>query len=125
MSMNTALSGIQAAQTDISATSHNIANVSTTGFRSSDVSFADVYNSSPYSVARTQVGSGTRVTQVSQNFAQGNITTTGRALDLAIQGQGFFATQQISDTGERTGPRYIPGRGLHADGRRADHQYGR
>ncbi|GGW21498.1 flagellar hook protein FlgE [Gemmobacter lanyuensis] len=103
MSMNTALSGIQAAQTDISATSHNIANVSTTGFRSSDVSFADVYNSSPYSVARTQVGSGTRVTQVSQNFAQGNITTTGRALDLAIQGQGFFATQQISDTGERTG----------------------
>lgn len=93
MSMSTALSGLKAAQTEISATSHNIANVGTVGFRSSRVEFADVFSSSPMSNQRTAVGSGVQVQRVAQNFTQGNVVTTGNLLDIAIEGQGFFALQ--------------------------------
>lgn len=91
MSMYTALSGISAAQTDIAATSHNIANVATAGFKSSRAEFADIYSSSPMAVARTSVGSGVQVSRTAQNFNQGNVTATGNVLDLAIEGAGFFA----------------------------------
>ena len=97
MSMNTALSGLMAAQTEISATSHNIANVGTMGFRGSRVEFADVFHSSPYGTARTAVGSGTHVLRVAQDFSQGNVVTTGNLLDIAIEGQGFFALQPMTD----------------------------
>jgi flagellar hook protein FlgE len=97
MSMNVALSGLMAAQTEISATSHNIANVGTMGFRGSRVEFADVFHSSPYGTARTAVGSGTHVLRVAQDFSQGNVITTGNLLDIAIEGQGFFALQPMGD----------------------------
>lgn len=97
MSMSTALSGLMAAQTEISATSHNIANVGTMGFRSSRVEFADVFSSSPFSTQRTAVGSGVQVQRVAQDFTQGNVVTTGNLLDIAIEGQGFFAIQAVSD----------------------------
>lgn len=98
MSMNAALSGLAAAQADISTISNNIANVSTIGFRGSRVEFADVYNSSPYTTSRTTIGSGTQLVRVAQNFGQGNIVTTGNRLDLAIEGQGFFAVQSGAST---------------------------
>jgi flagellar hook protein FlgE len=91
MSMNTALSGLSAAQTDIAATSHNIANVGTIGFRGSRAEFSDIFNQSPYAVSRTTVGSGTQVTRVAQDFSQGSVVGTGNRLDLAIEGSGFFA----------------------------------
>ncbi len=98
MSMSTALSGLKAAQAEISATSHNIANVGTVGFRSSRVEFADVFSSSPLSNQRTAVGSGVQVQRVAQNFSQGNVVTTGNLLDIAIEGQGFFALQPAADS---------------------------
>lgn len=91
MSLTTALTGLNAAQTDISATANNIANVGTVGFRGSRAEFADVYNASPYSVPRTTVGSGVQVTRVAQDFSQGSVVATGNRLDLAIEGAGFFA----------------------------------
>lgn len=91
MSMYTALSGINAAQTDIAATSHNIANVATTGFKSSRAEFADIFSSSPMSVSRTAVGAGVQVARTAQQFTQGNVSATGNVLDLAIEGSGFFA----------------------------------
>lgn len=97
MSMSTALSGLKAAQTEISATSHNIANVGTMGFRSSRVEFADVFSSSPFSNQRSAIGSGVQVQRVAQNFTQGNVVTTGNLLDIAIEGQGFFALQPQAD----------------------------
>lgn len=97
MSMSTALSGLMAAQADISATSHNIANVGTVGFRSSRVEFADVFSSSPFSNQRTAIGSGVQVQRVAQDFTQGNVVTTGNLLDIAIEGQGFFAIQNTTD----------------------------
>lgn len=98
MSMNTALSGLTAAQADIAATSHNIANVATIGFRGSRTEFADIYNQSPFSVSRTTVGSGTQVARVAQDFSQGSIVGTGNRLDLAIEGAGFFALLPSSTT---------------------------
>jgi flagellar hook protein FlgE len=98
MSMNTALSGLTAAQSDIAATSHNIANVGTIGFRGSRTEFADIYNQSPFSVSRTTVGSGTQVTRVAQDFSQGSIVGTGNRLDLAIEGAGFFALRPTNTT---------------------------
>lgn len=98
MAMNTALSGLQAAQTDIDATAHNIANAGTAGFRSSRVLFADVFSSSPEAVARTAVGSGVQVTKIDQDFKESAVEATGRALDLSIQGAGFFAVQTPPDS---------------------------
>ena len=98
MSMNTALSGLTAAQSDIAATSHNIANVGTVGFRGSRTEFADIYNQSPFSVSRTTVGSGAQVTRVAQDFSQGSIVGTGNRLDLAIEGAGFFALRPTNTT---------------------------
>ncbi len=101
MSMYTALSGINAAQADIAATSHNIANVSTNGFKASRVEFADIFSSSPLSVARTAVGSGAQVARTQQSFTQGNVAATGNVLDLAIEGPGFFAIRtQSGNTAE-------------------------
>ncbi|MGP3697205.1 flagellar hook protein FlgE [Rhodobacter sp. NSM] len=93
MSINTALSGLAAAQHDIAATSHNIANVGTIGFRGSRAEFADVFNSSPYSIARTAVGSGVQTLRTAMQFSQGSVVATGNTLDLAIEGQGFFAAE--------------------------------
>jgi flagellar hook protein FlgE len=98
MSMNTALSGLSAAQKDIAVTSHNIANVGTTGFRGSRTEFADIFTQSPFSVARTTAGSGTQISRVAQNFSQGSVVGTGNRLDMAIEGPGFFALRSQSTT---------------------------
>lgn len=102
MSMYTALSGIAAAQTEIANTSHNIANVGTYGFKGSRVEFADIFSSSPMSVARTMTGSGVQVSTTAQIFTQGNVTSTGNVLDLAIEGPGFFAIRVEGGAQEET-----------------------
>lgn len=90
MSFQTALSGLNAATTDLDVISNNIANVSTTGFKQSRAEFADLIPASPYSLSNTLSGSGVKVSSVAQQFSQGNIEATGNVLDLAISGQGFF-----------------------------------
>ena len=89
MSFNTALSGIQAASADLSIIGNNIANSATTGFKSSRAEFADVY-ASLLGASDTTIGSGVRLQNTAQQFAQGNISFTNNALDLAISGSGFF-----------------------------------
>ena len=98
MGFNTSLSGINAANADLNATSNNIANVNTTGFKQSRAEFADMFQSTAYGLSRNAVGSGVRVSNVAQQFSQGNIDPTGRSLDLAISGEGFFT---MSMNGER------------------------
>jgi flagellar hook protein FlgE len=90
MSFNASLSGINAANANLNVTANNIANVNTTGFKESRAEFADVFNATGYGLASTAVGSGARVSTVAQQFSQGNIDTTGRSLDLAVAGEGFF-----------------------------------
>ena len=92
MSFNIALSGLNAAQKDLDVTSNNIANVNTTGFKESRAEFVDVYAASLLSSGKTKVGDGVLTADVAQQFSQGSIQFTNNALDLAITGNGFFAT---------------------------------
>jgi flagellar hook protein FlgE len=90
MSFNTSLSGINAANADLNVTSHNIANVNTAGFKESRAEFADIFSSTSYGLSRLAVGSGVKVSNIAQQFSQGTIEPTGRSLDMAIDGEGFF-----------------------------------
>ncbi len=92
MSFNIALSGLNAAQKDLDVTSNNIANVNTVGFKESRAEFVDVYASSLLASGKTKVGDGVLTSDVAQQFSQGSIQFTENALDLAIAGNGFFAT---------------------------------
>ncbi|HJS91841.1 MAG TPA: flagellar hook protein FlgE [Steroidobacteraceae bacterium] len=90
MSFDLALSGINAANTDLNVTSNNLANVNTTGFKESRAEFADLFAQTQEGVSQTAVGNGVQVAAVAQQFGQGNITSTGNNLDLALSGSGFF-----------------------------------
>lgn len=90
MGFATALSGLKAASTSLQVTGNNIANSQTVGFKESRAEFADVYASSIGGVSKTQPGAGVRVTEVAQQFNQGNIESTQNSLDLAVSGNGFF-----------------------------------
>jgi flagellar hook protein FlgE len=92
MPFRLALSGLNAAQSDLTVTANNIANVATTGFKSSRAEFADLFASSQQGVSATAIGNGVKVANVSQQFTQGNIDFTDNSLDLAMSGQGFFVT---------------------------------
>ena len=96
MTFRTALSGLNAAASDLNVTSHNIANVATVGFKLSRTEFAEVFANSPFGLSRTAIGAGTRVANVAQPFGQGSIEFTDNSLDVAISGGGFF---RMSDGG--------------------------
>ncbi|WP_349986568.1 flagellar hook protein FlgE [Stenotrophomonas sp. WHRI 8082] len=98
MAFNVSLSGINAANTDLSVTANNVANVNTTGFKQSRAEFADLFSATSYGLSRNAVGSGARVSNVAQQFSQGNNSQTGRSLDLAVSGEGFFT---MSVNGQR------------------------
>ena len=93
MSFYTSLSGLQAATTEMSAISHNLANVATNGFKRSRTEFADVIASSLDRSPTQMVGSGTVVKAVRQQFGQGNLIQSQSSLDMAISGEGFFAVK--------------------------------
>jgi flagellar hook protein FlgE len=90
MSFNIALTGLDAANQDLSVTANNLANVGTVGFKGSRTEFGDLFASTQAGVSATAVGNGTAVTEVAQQFTQGNIETTGNNLDMAVSGNGFF-----------------------------------
>jgi flagellar hook protein FlgE len=96
MPFRIALSGLNAAQTDLSVTANNIANTSTNGFKGSRAEFADLFAVSLQGVASNATGNGVRVAAVAQQFAQGNIEFTDSNLDLAVSGSGMFI---VSDGG--------------------------
>ena len=96
MSFRIALSGLNAASSDLNVTANNIANAATTGFKSSRSEFAELFAVSSAGVSNTQSGQGVKVSNVAQQFAQGNIDFTDSSLDVAISGQGFFI---LSDDG--------------------------
>jgi len=98
MGFATGLSGLAAASTNLQTIGNNIANANTTGFKESRVEFGDVYNST----GKTTPGAGVRVTEVAQQFAQGNVESTSNNLDLALSGNGFFALGERSDSTSST-----------------------
>jgi flagellar hook protein FlgE len=90
MSFGTGLSGLAAAAQDLDVIGNNVANSGTVGFKQSQIQFSDVYANSLSGAGSSQVGIGTRVAGVAQQFTQGNITATSNPLDVAINGGGFF-----------------------------------
>ncbi|WP_417727022.1 flagellar hook protein FlgE [Roseovarius sp.] len=116
MSFHTALSGLNAAQADISVTSNNIANVGTLGFHGSRAEFADIYTNSPFSRPASQIGSGTEVSQIAVNYKQGSLTATGNVLDLSLQGPGFFQVRTGPDAEAGFGYTRAGAFGMNRDG---------
>lgn len=90
MSFNIALTGLNAASSDLAVTSNNIANANTIGYKESRSQFADFFLANAYGVSDTAVGGGVRVSKVAQQFTQGAISVTNNSLDLAISGTGWF-----------------------------------
>ncbi|PKQ72822.1 flagellar biosynthesis protein FlgE [Aeromonas sobria] len=89
MSFSIGLSGLRAVNQELSVISNNVANASTAGFKSSRAEFAAIYGGG-------QAG-GVEMNNVSQNFDRnGDVMRTGRGLDLAISGSGFFVLKDGS-----------------------------
>ena len=142
-SLRTSASGMAAQQRMIDVIANNLANVNTTGFKRSRVSFEDVLYETlqgarivDYQGAETvgpvQVGKGVRVGAIVRLHGQGAPENTDRPLDMAIEGEGFFQVQrpdgttaytrdgnfQISDQGQLTtngGYLVLPGITVPAD----------
>lgn len=90
MSFYTSLSGLKNAQTGLSVTANNIANAETLGFKKSRTLFSDlVAGNNP----KMMMGIGSTVQSISQNFGMGPIEQTGGALDMAVNGDGFFTVK--------------------------------
>lgn len=100
-SLFTASNGLEVEVVLLDATSHNIANLNTTAFKRSEVSFQDLFNKTIRAAGTegaagnqiptgTQVGTGAQVAAVARNHQQGQIQFTGLEFDVAIEGEGFF-----------------------------------
>ena len=87
MSLKIAMTGLKAASADLSATSNNIANASTVGFKKSTVNFADVFSAGG---TGDKLAMGVQIVDTEQHFSQGNVTSTDNQMDLSIIGEGFF-----------------------------------
>ncbi len=106
LALNTSLNGLALNETEINVLGNNIANAGTTGFKSSNVSFATQladsisYGSAPSAnnggTNPLQIGLGATTASISADFSQGTITATTTPSDLAIQGSGFFILNQAS-----------------------------
>jgi flagellar hook protein FlgE len=100
MTLQTALSGLLGAQTGLNTVSNDLANASTTAFKSQTALFEDLYPSGGQNVP----GIGTTTEAISSDLTQGDLTATGNPLDAAIQGNGYFlisnnGTQQFTRDG--------------------------
>jgi flagellar hook protein FlgE len=92
MSFQQGLSGLNGAAKSLDVIGNNIANASTVGFKGSTAQFADVYASSLNGAGGLTAGIGTKVSNIAQQFTQGNIESSNNPLDIAINGAGFFRT---------------------------------
>ncbi len=102
-SMNSAISGLKNFQTQLDVIGNNIANVNTVGFKTGRVNFQDIISqemsgaSAPTfsngGINPSQVGLGSKIGSVDTIDTQGNLQTTGRSLDAAISGDGYFVVQ--------------------------------
>ena len=90
MSFQQGLSGLNSASKTLETIGNNISNANTVGFKTSTAKFADVYASSLSGSGAGNTGIGTKVSGVSQQFSQGNVTASSSPLDMAINGGGFF-----------------------------------
>lgn len=91
MSFDIALSGIQSINQQLNSTSNNIANAGTYGFKSSRANFSAMYAGSR--------ATGTEIGSITQSMSlNGGVLNTGRALDAAIDGRGYFVARDAQNT---------------------------
>jgi len=90
MSFYTSLNGISNAQTELNTIANNLANAETTGFKQSSVNFADIVAGSAYSNPKMIQGIGSMTKSIDQDFTAGPSEQTGSALNMEINGSGFF-----------------------------------
>ena len=96
MSMSTALSGLNAAESALQTISNNLANMNTDGYKSQSTTFADLFyqaygNSGSGNLIQT--GIGVQVTGMSQDLSNGPVASTGVSSNMALDGAGFFVLQ--------------------------------
>ena len=94
MAFQQGLSGLNTSSKALDVIGNNVANASTVGFKGADAHFADVYAASLGAGGANQVGIGTNLSGIVQQFTQGNVSTTNNTLDVAINGNGFFRLSQ-------------------------------
>ena len=96
MTFEVALTGLDAAGTQLDTIGNNIANNATTGFKSSRAEFSDVYALNTFGGSSPATGQGVQVSGVRQDFGQGDVQFTNRNLDLSVEGLGMF---KLDDNG--------------------------
>lgn len=94
MSFQQGLSGLNAASKSLDVIGNNVANTTTVGYKQSRAEFSDVYAASLSGAGSSNIGLGTQVAAVTQQFTQGNITASNNPMDVAINGRGFFRMSQ-------------------------------
>ncbi len=94
-SFSIALSGLTADSAALDVVGNNLANLNTTGYKDSTVSFYDLLQQS-VAGGSTQIGGGVSAPQTERLFTQGSIQLTGGNYDAAINGNGFFVVQDAS-----------------------------
>ncbi len=106
-SFATALSGLESNNTALNTIANNIANLSTVGYKDQTDQFSTLFYQQLSSGANggVQVGVGTQIAQTTTDFSDGGISSTGKATDLALQGNGFFViddngTQELTRAGD-------------------------
>jgi flagellar hook protein FlgE len=102
MSFQTGLSGLNSSSRSLDVIGNNIANANTTGMKSSRTEFGDLVASSLGAGGSGGAGIGVAVAAIAQQFTQGNISTTGNSLDVAINGGGFFQLTQTDGSAAYT-----------------------
>jgi flagellar basal-body rod protein FlgG len=113
LSLYSAATGMEAQQLNLNTISNNLANVNTPGFKRSKIEFQDLLYQRPRGAGSEsgggnvvptgiEVGNGSRVASTSKVFTQGQVTSTGEKLDVAIQGDGFFEVQRADGTSAYT-----------------------
>lgn len=110
LSLYSAATGMEAQQLNLNTIANNLANVNTPGFKRSKIEFQDLLYQKPTRASGTdsgggnlvptgvEVGNGSRVASTAKVFTQGQLTSTGEKLDLAIQGDGFYEVQRADGT---------------------------
>jgi len=95
------LSGLSTNSSALNVIGNNLSNINTVGFKGSDMTFRDIFSTAGATSTQgngnpIQFGLGVQMNSVNQNFAQSSFQATGNALDMAIQGNGFFTLQTAS-----------------------------
>lgn len=99
MGFQSGLSGLNAASRNLDVIGNNVSNANTVGFKGARALFTDVFAASLTGAGTGQIGIGTKVSRIQQEFTQGNISVTNNPLDVAINGGGFF---RLSNNGTVT-----------------------